>query len=235
LENNMNDSRAVRPAAFKDFQVKGVGNSSVVSVWVNTSLLPIMASAFASNQHPSLIDISAAYTDVFREGTGHHSNQHCSIRHDEDVGAILEFQYRILWTAGGALIKQPSETPNKAAAKIGYELRNTATAIRESLDDETPDITELYNESDIEIEFKDIVNLGVNTHLETACLLLKRSALIQIAKELGKGSSFHHLFAGLAEILDPDAEEVDVALDETAAASDERLIVLQGENPNAES
>lgn len=200
--------------AFKDLQDR---DQDGVSLWVNKTLLPDLAHSLQNHRHPSLLDLSTACTEVFRGREEEHGNEHCSIIPDNinstNGGAFLSFTVSILDSASQALM----DTPNAAVAKIGYELRNAARRKQKGP----------LNE----IRFRGgrpYFLAGVNTNAQAATLVLTRSALIEIVNDMGGNSPLRQLFNDIAEVLDPEADEVNDELDDTTVATDEGLMRLQG-------
>ena len=201
-----------RQPAFRDFRHEDDGGASL---WVNKTLLPPLALSLQNHQHPSLLDLSAACTEVFRGRVEKHRNDHCSIapqpENESEGGAYLYFRSDVLESASRALM----DTPNRAVAKIGYELRNVAR----------------QQETNTEIRWKGgrpYFICGVNTGAQAVTLTFSRSALVEIANDMSEDAPMRRLFLSLIEVLDPEAEEVDIELDETTAAVNEELVELQG-------
>lgn len=102
-----------------------------VSLWVNRTLLPNMATALQKHQHPSLQDFSIACTQTYRGEMKTYENEDCSIHiaeldaiHQSDSdkkisGASITFRKTILEAASKALMG----SKNRALGKIGLELR----------------------------------------------------------------------------------------------------------------
>jgi hypothetical protein len=103
-------------------------------------------------------------------------------------------------------------SPNKAVAKIGFELRNR------------------YGDEKPEIKWRgrqDFFHCGVNIPAQAATLSLNRSALEELTSHLPETNRWHGIFQDLVDILDEENQNVNAELDATTASVNEKLNELQ--------
>lgn len=210
--------------AFRDLTVNKDGS---VSVWIACSLRFPFLSVFKNHQSRNL----ANFAEVEDNATSY-SCEECSIKtaksSDENgIGHLVTFQESILHSAGHALI----DTPNKAVAKIGYELINLSRKQRSFAGDSEVSNSSVSNSSpEIKEEEKSYFLNGANTISRSATITFKHSALVELGRLIRSDHPFSHLFTNLAEVVDPEAEHVDEDLDEITGAMDETLLLLQSSN-----